>query len=172
MKEIWKDIPGFENKYQASNLGRIKSLKDNHNKLRKKILFQASDQKGYLHVCLHIKNKGKTYRVSRIIAKLFIPNPENKPQVNHKDGNKKNNNVANLEWNTGSENIKHAFANNLRTIQGENHPLHKLTKFDIEKIRNLNRDKTNWTQKKISEVFNVHPSTISNICNYRLWKNL
>lgn len=68
---------------------------------------------GYVYVCLFKNNRQKTFRVNRLVALMFIPNPENKPEVNHKDGNKLNNCVSNLEWNTTKENIEHAYRTGL-----------------------------------------------------------
>lgn len=102
MKEIWKDIPGYEGLYQASNLGRIKSKKNN------KILKLYKNQYGYLQVRLSKKGIVKLFRVHRLITNTFIYNKYNKPYVNHKDGNKQNNCVENLEWCTQKENVEHA----------------------------------------------------------------
>ena len=109
MSEIWKDVVGYEGLYQVSNLGRVKSLerldKNNH-PVKEKILKQACDGvgKGYLYVNLGRMGRGK---IHRLVAEAFIPNPYNKPEVNHIDGNTKNNRVDNLEWVTHQENCIH-----------------------------------------------------------------
>ena len=91
MKEIWKDIKGYENLYQISNLGRVRNNKS------KKILKICTNKYGYMVCCLHNK-KQQIKKVHRLVAEAFIPNPQKLPQVNHKDENKTNNNVNNLEW--------------------------------------------------------------------------
>ena len=115
--EIWKDIEGYENKYQISNLGNVKSLEtwtgDKYIK-REKILKNMVYGNGYYYVCLSKNGKVKKYKVNRLVAQAFIPNPENKPFTNHIDGDKLNNNVDNLEWCTQSENMKHASKMGLR----------------------------------------------------------
>ena len=125
-KEIWKDIPGYEGLYQASNLGRIRSL--NHKTLQTniygtggkalieykgKILKGWIQNTGYLTVSL----KNKKYSVHRLIAITFIPNPNNYPIINHKDGNKLNNKVENLEWCTYKHNLMEAIKLNLIHIK-------------------------------------------------------
>lgn len=116
MKEIFKDIKGYENLYKISNYGNVKSLKNSI------ILKPAKNHRGYLHVALYKNNKTKAHRIHRLVAQAFISNPENKPQVNHKDGNKLNNCVDNLEWVTNGENQKHAFKLGLQTNKGSNNP--------------------------------------------------
>lgn len=126
MQEIWKDIKGYEGLYQVSNFGNVKSLKCDI------ILKPNLTRKGYLITSL-CKNKiRKAYSIHRLVAKSFIPNIENKPQVNHIDGNKQNNKVTNLEWVTNSENMKHAFLTNLRNASGCKNPnSKKINQYDL-----------------------------------------
>ena len=93
MKGIWKDIEGYEGLYQVSNMGRVRSLTRNNIILKKTIT-----NRGYERVPLYKNKKSKLFRVHRLVANAFIPNPDNLPQVNHKDENKLNNCVDNLEW--------------------------------------------------------------------------
>lgn len=132
MNEIWKDIKGYENCYQVSNLGNVRSVsrviqsKNGHGIMectfQGKILSLGLNKKGYLSVGLSKNGKGKTYRVHRLVAEAFIPNPMNLPQVNHKDENTANNRVENLEWCTNKYNINYG---NWKKHQSEiriNHP--------------------------------------------------
>ena len=112
MEEIWKDIKEYEGLYQVSNLGRIKSLPRNGTVQVVKILNPCKDTYGYLRIKLSKNNKAKKYQVHRLVAQAFIPNPENKPQVNHLDGNKLNNYYKNLEWCTNGENQIHSYVLN------------------------------------------------------------
>lgn len=110
MQEVWKDIPEYEGLYQVSNLGRVKSLlryvlrrNGQTTRVNETILKQTLDTDGYPIVGL-CKNNRKTQTVHRLVAKAFIPNPENKPCIDHIDGNRTNNNVDNLRWATVKEN--------------------------------------------------------------------
>lgn len=126
MQEIWKDIKGYESLYQVSNTGKVKSVK------RDIILSPSANHKGYLHVGLCNNGIHKTIRIHRLVAEAFIPNPENKEQVNHINGIKTDNNVNNLEWCTNGENQKHAFSLRLQTNVGNNNPrARKINQYDL-----------------------------------------
>ena len=114
-QEIWKDIKGYEGKYQVSNFGNVRSLMYHNAKGIKRIslLKPATDGSGYFRCALSKNNILTTFKVHRLVAQAFIPNPNNYPQINHIDGNKKNNRVENLEWCTNSMNQIHAYSNNL-----------------------------------------------------------
>lgn len=170
-EEIWKDIVSCEGKYQASNLGRIKSLGNNKHR-KEKILKLGKTTNGYLQTSLCKKGIDKMYKVHRLVAMAFIPNPENKPQVNHKDGNKQNNHIDNLEWVTSSENKIHAYRNNLCHPQiGSNHHNSKLLESDVLDIRKKYKS-TEYTQKELAIMFNVEPSNISSIIRMKAWKHI
>ena len=164
-EEIWKDIPNFDGLYQASNLGRIKSLKRiakkeyrNNRIVKEKIMLGTKNQDGYLKV--HFKNKelniNKGLFIHRLIAMTFIPNPNSLPQINHKDGNKLNNNVDNLEWCTNLYNQQHAWKNGL----------HKSTK--CKKIKQLDKNKNEikkWNSiTEASKYLGISASCIVECC--------
>lgn len=108
MTEIWKDIEGYEGLYQVSNMGRIKSLKyNNGSTIYDRELIRKPNQlkNGYCNIILNKNGKAKAYRIHRLVAKAFVPNPENKDQINHINMIKNDNRAENLEWVTGSENM-------------------------------------------------------------------
>lgn len=108
MEEIWKDIPGYNGKYQVSNMGKVRAMWRN-NQYEEKIgephlLKQSEHRQGYLKVYLSLDGESKGYYVHRLVAEAFIPNPDNLPQVNHKSEIKSENFVDNLEWCDGKYN--------------------------------------------------------------------
>jgi hypothetical protein len=114
MSEVWKKVVGYSD-YAVSNNGVVKSLKYG----KEKVLKLDINKDGYYIATLSRNGKKKRFRVNRLVAELFIPNPDNLPVVNHKDGNKKNNSVNNLEWSTVAENTQHAYDTGL--ISKERH---------------------------------------------------
>ena len=141
--EIWRDIPGYEGLYQVSNFGRVKSFHCG------RILKTSWRGKGYVSVTF--RENRKMY-VHRLVAEVFVPNPDNKPQVNHIDGVRTNNRADNLEWVTNCENVRHALA---RQFAG-----HKLTAAQVALIqKNPNR----LTHEQLAHLFNVPAAVIRQI---------
>ena len=129
-KEEWKEINGFEGLYEVSSFGRIKSLPRQKitpkggRYMTKETILKGFINKGYAYVLLHKGNKNYSRKVHRLVAQAFIPNPLEKPQVNHLDYDKTNNRVENLEWVSCQENINYSAPNrarqhNCKTKSGE-----------------------------------------------------
>lgn len=118
MEELWRSIPEHEGKYEVSNYGNVRSLnyRGTH---RAKNLQPVLGGRGYLMVGLCKDGKMRMEKIHRLVACLFIPNPDNKPQVNHIDGIKTNNVVSNLEWATSGENLAHAYRKGLKKADPE-----------------------------------------------------
>lgn len=157
-----KPIEGYDGKYFVSDDGTVFSIKRQGN--CGKILSQHENSNGYLRVPLTNKNVHKQELVHRLVATAFIPNPDNLPQVNHKDGNKKNNNASNLEWCTKSENMAHASKNGLlnsKPLYGENHHACKISDDEAKEIIRLR--KSGVLSHVIAKMFGVTGSTIRNI---------
>lgn len=163
MKEIWKPIKGYE-KYLISNKGNVKNINGKIKKINYGIC-------AYGYLDLWKNNKGTKFRVHRLVAETFIENTFNKEQVNHIDGNKKNNCVNNLEWVTPKENIRHAIENDLSSIKyGSKNLSSKLKEEDVKYIRD--NAKKNKTVKELSIMFNVSTTNIYNILNNKKWLKL
>lgn len=114
--ETWKDVAGYEGMYQVSDEGRVRRLVGYKCKATR-ILKPVKHTNGYLLVRLCKNGESKCTRIHRLVADAFIPNTENKGDVNHIDGNKTNNHVSNLEWATRSENLKHAHMSGLASTE-------------------------------------------------------
>lgn len=158
--ERWKDIEGYEGYYTISDLGRIKNIKTNH-------LLSLSDINsfGYKRVTLYAPTR-KRFFVHRLVAYHFCDGYQEGLVVNHKDGNKQNNNYLNLEWVTRSENDLHAFANNLRTIAGGAIKQKEKSKRRVL-IKTLNTDEVVYTFntcKECAEYFNMNETYIQQCC--------
>ncbi len=149
----WVTISQYPN-YEVSRLGKIR------NRRTGKVLKPILDKDHYCQVNLFFNKKSKTEKVHRTVAKTFIPNPLNYCCINHKDGNKKNNTINNLEWVTKSQNTKHAYDNNLLP-SGEEHHFSKLT--NKEKLKIIHLRKNGWKIKELSEHFLVSQGRVSQI---------
>ena len=168
LKEIWKPIEDYP-QFEVSNYGKIRRIATG------KVLKLNINKQGYLAVCVSLGKKGtyKSFKVHREVAKLFIPNPENKPQVNHIDGDKLNAHVTNLEWATGSENIVHAYDNDLIDFKtGEEVWCAKLTQEDVEFIRaNYSpRGSNGISCRQLAKLFDIDHSVVSRIVNKKAWR--
>lgn len=132
MEEIWKDVVGYEGRYQVSNLGRVKSLRmwssvQRRYCQRERILKQYQNTTGYFQINLKTNGTRRLGLVHRLVAQAFIPNLENKREVNHINGIKADNRVENLEWCTSQYNTIHAYKTGL-----EIHPTRKVVQYDLQ----------------------------------------
>lgn len=159
-------IQGFEN-YEVNELGEIWSLPKKTRKGVRIVKALKYPKTGYMYVDLCKDGKVKKFTVHRLVALNLIPNPENKPQVNHINGNKTDNRVENLEWCTRSENQKHSIQIGLRTTKGEKNSQSKLNEQDVLYIRN-SKEKGSILAKK----FNISNPTICDIRKYRSWTHI
>ncbi len=157
MKEVWKDIPGYEGYYQVSNKGRIRSL-DRIKIIKGQILKQMDNGRGYKKVTLCKNGRYKQTYAHRLVGKVFLDNEENKRTINHKDGDKSNNKVNNLEWATYSENERHKLLNNGRKITFEQAK-------EIRKKYNTGE----YTQQDLANEYGLDQTYISKIILNQSW---
>lgn len=169
--EIWSSIEGLESSFEVSNQGRVRSLsrvitcKNNKTLSIKGQIIKLNHVNGYYDV----KLKKKHYLIHRLVAKAFINNPENKPQVNHIDSDKSNNHCSNLEWNTSTENIAHSMKQGTHP-KGESSGTSKLTEKDIPEIFELRIKGLSY--EKIARIYSIDQSLVPKILNRKLWKHV
>lgn len=162
MFEIWRDVIGYEGIYQISSLGKVKSLGNNKNR-KEKIMRLGVTEKGYLVVGLSKNGEIKKFKVHRLVAMAFLPNPSKKPEVNHKGKrpNKKDNRYFMIEWATKEENEKHAKRHGLN-MRGA-----KLNREQVLEIKS-----SNDSIEVLCLKYNVSFTTISQIKKGNTWKHI
>jgi len=169
---IWKDIEDYEGIYRINSTGVVESVNritpHGHHRIGKPM--EIENCRGYLRVNLTKNGKQNHLTIHRLVAKAFIPNPYNKPTVNHIDGNPLNNNVTNLEWATIKEQNLHAEMLGLKGYKGSKNPNSKLTDEDVKQIRILLSEKK--TLKYIAKQFRVSLGLIGLIKQNRIWKHI
>lgn len=166
MNEIWKPIPGLEPIYEASNLGRVRSLRFN------KILRQHTDKDGYLHFTAWIRDKNKRMSVHRAVLSAFAGVAPENTMCCHKDGNKTNNIIENLRWDTAKANVADAIAIGMDwgAKAGEKHPLAILSSSDVIRIREARLFGAKI--KQLANSYGVSQSAIKNVYLGHRWKHL
>lgn len=171
--EIWKDIKGYEGIYQVSNYSRIKSLarfrktKANSIQYRQDLILKFGPQSkpGYYSIGLFRDSKEKKFSRHRLVAEAFIPNPENHPQINHKNGIKGDDRIENLEWVTAKQNTIHAHQMGLCT----NNHVRKIN--EETALRVVELCKTN-PRKKVAEILEIPRTTIEALMIGRSWSHV
>lgn len=169
--EKWRTIKGYEDWYSVSDTGKVRRDKGGQNRTYAgRLLKPFKNPKGYLVVDLHKHNKGEKFLVHQLVAYTFLgPCPEGK-EINHKDFNRANPALSNLEYVTRSENTLHSYKHNRGPDNsGSKSGMAKLTEYEVKKIRNIYETK-DITTRRLAEVFNVHQSTISDIIRKETWR--
>lgn len=178
--EVWKDVISLKGLYEISNRYRIRSLdKDIVNSIGRKcfikgvILNPIIPINRYPYITIREGKKKRNIYIHRLIAIHFLPNPENKPCVNHINGIKSDNRIENLEWCTVSENSIHAFKNNLQVIKkGEDCCNSKLTEKNVIAIKRLYRLNRKFNRSRVAEKLNVNVNTVMGIIKNRNWNHI
>lgn len=158
MEEIWKDVVGYEGLYEVSNAGKVRN--------KNKELTQNVSNKGYLYATLCKDRHCVGKRVHRLVAQAFIPNLENKPEVNHKNNVRTDNRAENLEWMTHTENVKH-------TVKAGRHSKGEMvcfSKLDPEKVIFIR--KSTLSYKELGKMFGITANTIYAVKKWITWKHV
>jgi len=172
-EEMWKDVVGYEGVYQVSSFGRVKRVKAASGTHIDKVLTPFRQTCGYLVVHLCHKRKRATCLVHRLVALAFLP-PSDKSQINHKNGDKTNNRLDNLEWATPKENIQHAYAvlgRKPSQPKGEENRNAKLTVQQVRQVRTLYAT-DNYSHRALADMYGVSSHTIGRILRCEAWQHV
>ena len=174
MKETWKKIPGFP-RYKISNSGKLISFVNGRwpgKKTKGHLITPRLNKDGYVLYRLNENNRRYNVTAHRLVAFAFIPNPESKLEVNHKDGDKENNTTANLEWVTKSENHKHDYKIGLFNSTCESNGNAKLNEHQVRRIRLMREVTPELEYKDIARMFGVSKELIGHIVRRLAWKHI
>ena len=166
MDEKWLPIVGYEGLYKVSDFGRIMRTKDMPGTFDGKILKPHLNRGGYQTINIYKNGKRHIFTVHRLVMEAFVGIRPNNMQVNHKDGDKTNNHLDNLEYVTISENHRHAFRTGLKSQRGDSANNRKISESDVPKIRKFLKEET---QEAVAARFNVCRATIGNIATGKSW---
>lgn len=172
--EKWRWIMGYEGMYAVSDQGRVKSWNNNGYGVREvgKELRPSKNSNGYYLFSLRLNGKTRRHKLARLVAQAFIPNPDNKPQVNHKDGVKAHNCYKNLEWNTRKENMRHSvLVLKQHSNKGEKNRFAKISNRDAKGIRVL-YNTGEYTQEQLGKSFGLCQSAVSLIVLNKNWGSI
>lgn len=169
--EEWRPVPGYEGRYDVSNMGRVRSWQNPNGDLsvpRLKSAF-AEPKDGYLQVALYKKHKGTRIGIARLVLMAFVGLPSKGMEASHLDGNILNNTLDNLAWETRLENEQHKVEHGTRP-RGESQYLSKLTEEQVKEIKWLRH--LGFKLSELSERFGIHKTGISKICRGESWKHV
>jgi len=165
---MWKLIPGYEGRYRINEEGHVDSCFFGTWRRRRTSITPT----GYHNIALCLRAERREYRLARLVAELFIPNLEDKPEVNHIDGDKDNNHADNLEWMTHEENMAHAAANGLiPDRRGERNGRSALTAEQVKTMRRI-YEEGGKTQTQVGKMFGASPYRAHRVLRYKQWTHI
>lgn len=178
-EEEWRDVVGYESSYEVSSYGKIKSIErrcaSKNGKTRKvpeRIMKPKIDRYGYSAIHLSKNGERRDFTIHRLVALAFIPNPENLPQVNHKDGDKLDNRVDSLEWCSAQYNVQHSFDNGLQKVPcGTDRPFFKMSDEKVREVRKRYATE-GISLVKLAKDYDICPQTLHSIILLKTWKHV
>ena len=177
--ELWREVPQTNRRYYVSNMGRLMTTKyrtsDVASVFWPAIMKPAKDAGGYLRTMIVIGGRCRTIKMHRLVAQVWIPNPDGLPTVNHRDFNKENNAVSNLEWMTQEANSKHYQATGMQPVfRGAQNWKSRLTEDAVREIKYAASCKTKrkWGRKALAEKYGVSVAAIKDVLRGRSWRHV